>query len=141
METTNSVSTSSADTGKLILRVSLGVLVLLHGIAKLISGPAFVLKVVTGAGLPVAFGYLVYIGEVIAPVLLIVGLWSRVAALIVATSVTVAVLLVKPAQIFAIANTGGWGVELEGMFVFAAIAVAFFGAGRYSIGGINGRWN
>ena len=141
METTNRVSTSSADTGKLILRVSLGVLVLLHGIAKLISGPGFVLKVVTAAGLPVAFGYLVYIGEVIAPVLLIVGLWSRVAALIVATSVTVAVLLVKPAQIFALASTGGWGVELEGMFVFAAIAVAFLGAGRYSIGGINGRWN
>jgi putative oxidoreductase len=141
METTNSVSTSSADAGKLILRVSLGVLVLLHGIAKLISGPGFVLKVVTAAGLPVAFGYLVYIGEVIAPVLLIVGLWSRLAALIVATSVTVAVLLVKPAQIFAIANTGGWGVELEGMFVFAAIAVAFLGGGRYSIGGVNGRWN
>jgi putative oxidoreductase len=141
METTNSVSTNIADAGKLILRVSLGVLVLLHGIAKLISGPGFVLKVVSAAGLPVALGYLVYIGEVIAPILLIVGLWSRLAALIVVTSVTVAVLLVKPAQIFAIANTGGWGVELEGMFVFAAIAVAFLGAGRYSIGGVNGRWN
>jgi putative oxidoreductase len=141
METTNSVSTNIADAGKLILRVSLGVLVLLHGIAKLISGPGFVLKVVSAAGLPVAFGYLVYIGEVIAPILLIVGLWSRLAALIVVTSVTVAVLLAKPAQIFAIANTGGWGVELEGMFVFAAIAVAFLGAGRYSIGGANGRWN
>jgi putative oxidoreductase len=141
METTDSVSTNIADAGKLILRVSLGVLVLLHGIAKLISGPGFVLKVVSAAGLPVAFGYLVYMGEVIAPILLIVGLWSRLAALIVVTSVTVAVLLVKPAQIFAIANTGGWGVELEGMFVFAAIAVAFLGAGRYSIGGLNGRWN
>ena len=141
METTNSESTSSADIGKLILRVSLGVLVLLHGIAKLISGPGFVLKVVTAAGLPAAFGYLVYVGEVVAPVLVIVGLWSRVAALIVATSVTVAVLLAKPAQILAIANAGGWGVELEGMFVFVAIAVAFLGAGRYSVGGIHGRWN
>jgi putative oxidoreductase len=100
-----------------------------------------VLKVVTAAGLPAAFGYLVYVGEVIAPVLVIVGFWSRAAALIIAASVTVAVLLVKPAQIFAIANTGGWGVELEGMFVFASIAVAFLGAGPYSIGGANGRWN
>jgi putative oxidoreductase len=141
MKPTNGVPTSTADLGKLILRASLGVLVLLHGIAKLTSGPAFVLKVVTAAGLPVAFGYLVYVGEVIGPVLLIVGLWSRVAALIVAVSVTVAVLLAKPAQIFVIANTGGWGVELEGMFVFAAIAAAFLGAGRYSVGGIHGRWN
>ena len=74
MESTNGASIKAADIGKLILRVSLGVLVLLHGIGKLISGPDFVLKIVGAAGLPMAFGYLVYLGEVIAPVLLIVGL-------------------------------------------------------------------
>src|SRR5436190_341397 len=132
METTNGESIKTADIGKLILRVSLGVLVLLHGIGKLISGPDFVLKIVGAAGLPMAFGYLVYLGEVIAPVLLIVGLWSRLAALIVAASVAVAVVLVMPGQIFALADTGGWAIELEGIYVFAAIAVAFLGAGRYS---------
>jgi putative oxidoreductase len=141
METTNNVSTKTADIGKLILRVSLGALVLLHGIGKVISGPGFVLQVVGDAGLPMAFGYLVYLGEVVAPVLLIVGLWSRVAALLVAGSVAVAVFLVMPEQIFALANTGGWAVELEGIYVLAAIAVAFLGAGRYSIGGPRGRWN
>jgi putative oxidoreductase len=141
METTNGASTKTSDIGKLILRVSLGVLVLLHGIGKLISGPAFVLKIVGTAGLPMAFGYLVYVGEVIAPVLLIVGLWTRVAALIVAASVAVSVLLVMPGQIFALADTGGWAIELEGIYVFVAITVALLGAGRYSIGGIKGRWN
>jgi putative oxidoreductase len=141
METTNGASTKTADIGKLILRVSLGVLVLLHGVGKLISGPDFVLKIVGDAGLPMAFGYLVYLGEVLAPVLLIVGLWSRVAALVVAAGVGVAVLLVMPGQIFALADTGGWAVELEGIYVFAAIAIAFLGAGRYSIGGVHGRWN
>jgi len=141
METTNGESIKTADIGKLILRVSLGVLVLLHGIGKLISGPDFVLKIVGAAGLPMAFGYLVYLGEVIAPVLLIVGLWSRLAALIVAASVAVAVVLVMPGQIFALADTGGWAIELEGIYVFAAIAVALLGAGRYSIGGVDGRWN
>ena len=141
METTNGESIKTADIGKLILRVSLGVLVLLHGIGKLISGPDFVLKTVGAAGLPMAFGYLVYLGEVIAPVLLIVGLWSRLAALIVAASVAVAVVLVMPGQIFALADTGGWAIELEGIYVFAAIAVALLGAGRYSIGGVDGRWN
>src|SRR2546429_2531832 len=141
MEAANGASTKTADIGKLILRVSLGVLVLLHGIGKLISGPEFVLKVVGAAGLPTALGYLVYLGEVIAPVLLIVGLWSRMAALIVAASLAVAVLLVMPEQIFALADTGGWAIELEGIYVFAAIAVAFLGAGRYSIGGSHGRWD
>ena len=141
MEAANGAPTKTADIGKLILRVSLGVLVLLHGIGKLISGPEFVLKVVGAAGLPTALGYLVYLGEIIAPMLLIVGLWSRMAALIVAASLAVAVLLVMPEQIFALADTGGWAIELEGIYVFAAIAVAFLGAGRYSIGGVDGRWN
>ena len=141
METTNGASTKAADIGKLILRVSLGVLVLLHGIGKLISGPVFVLKIVSAAGLPMAFGYLVYVGEVIAPVLLIVGLWSRLAALIIAADIAVAIVLVMPGQMFALADTGGWAIELEGIYVFAAIAVALLGAGRYSIGGVHGRWN
>src|SRR5437667_12823658 len=141
MEAANGASTKTADIGKLVLRVSLGWLVLLHGIGKLISGPEFVLKVIGVAGLPTALGYLVYLGEVIAPVLLIVGLWSRMAALIVAASLAVAVLLVMPEQIFALADTGGWAIELEGIYVFAAIAVAFLGAGRYSIGVAHGRWN
>ena len=141
METTNGASTKAADIGKLILRVSLGVLVLLHGIGKLISGPVFVLKIVSAAGLPMVFGYLVYVGEVIAPVLLIVGLWSRLAALIIAADIAVAIVLVMPGQIFALADTGGWAIELEGIYVFAAIAVALLGAGRYSIGGVHGRWN
>jgi len=34
------------------------------------------------AGFPSALGYLVYVGEVLAPLLLIVGLWTRAAALL-----------------------------------------------------------
>ncbi|HWV62659.1 MAG TPA: DoxX family protein, partial [Oxalicibacterium sp.] len=72
------------DLGKLLLRVVLGVLILLHGISKIMAGPAFVISTATQAGLPAAIGYLVYLGEVVAPILLIVGLWSRLAALIIA---------------------------------------------------------
>ena len=38
-------------------------------------------------------------------------------------------------------KTGGWALELQGMFFFAALAVALLGAGRLSMGGINGRLN
>ena len=135
-------STSTADAGKLILRLALGVLVLLHGIAKITSASAFafVTSAVTTAGLPASVAYLVYIGEVLAPVLLLLGLWTRVAAVIVAIDVIVAVLLVKPGLIFALAKTGGWALELEGMFFFAAVAVALLGAGRLSLSG-SSRWN
>jgi putative oxidoreductase len=45
-----------ADWGTLVLRVSLGVLIFLHGIAKVIGGPAFVTGLVAKAGLPPALG-------------------------------------------------------------------------------------
>ena len=129
------------DIGKLVLRLTLGILMLLHGIAKISSGVGPILGMVAKAGLPEAFGYLVYVGEVLAPILLIVGLWTRPAALVVAVNMVVAVALAHSHQIFNLGKNGGWELELQGMFLFTAVAIAFLGAGRLSVGGINGRWN
>ena len=144
----NSVSTRSAsavadrdDVGRLLLRVVLGLLILLHGIAKLKGGPDFIVGAVVKAGLPAVFGYFVYVGEVLAPLLLIAGLWTRAAAGIVAINMVVAVLLVHINDLFSLSKTGGWALELQGMFFFTAIAVALLGAGRYSVGGASGKWN
>ena len=142
------VSTRSAgavadrdDAARLLLRVVLGVLILLHGIAKLKGGPDYIVGTVVKAGLPAVFGYFVYVGEVLAPLLLIAGLWTRVAALVVAINMVVAVLLVHMPQLFTLSKTGGWALELQGMYFFAAVAVALLGAGRYSVGGAGGKWN
>jgi putative oxidoreductase len=135
------IATNTEDAGKLVLRVALGVLILLHGIAKLKGGSGFVVDVVSKAGLPGAIGYLVYIGELLAPLLLIAGLFTRAAALIVAVNMVFAVFLVHTGELLSIADTGGWALELQGIYLAAAIAVALLGAGRYSVGGLNGRWN
>lgn len=131
----------SQDVGKAILRIVLGVLILLHGIAKLMAGPGFIMQMLAKAGLPEFIAYGVYIGEVVAPILLIIGLWTRPAALIVAINMIVALLLVHAHQFGMINKNGGWELELQGMFLGAAIAVAFLGAGRLSVGGIDGKWN
>jgi putative oxidoreductase len=133
--------TNSEDTGKLILRVSLGVMILLHGIAKVMGGVGGIVGMVEKSGLPGAFGYLVYVGEVLAPLLLIVGLWTRLAALVIVGNMVVAVVLVHMADLFALNKQGGWALELQGMFLFTAIAVALLGAGRFSVGGARGRFN
>ena len=132
---------NSEDTGKLILRVSLGVMILLHGIAKIMGGVDGIVGMVSKAGLPAALGYLVYVGEVLAPLLLIVGLWTRLAALVVAINMVIAVVLVHMGELFTLTKQGGWALELQGMFLFAAIAVALLGAGRFSVGGAHGRFN
>ncbi|WP_293781290.1 DoxX family protein [uncultured Oxalicibacterium sp.] len=129
------------DLGKLLLRVALGVMILLHGVAKILSGPSFVIGAATSAGLPAAVGYLVYVGEVLAPVLLIFGVWSRLAALIIAGNMVFAVFLVHMKQLWTLNSTGGWSLELQGMFLFTALAIVLLGAGRFSIGGRGGRWN
>lgn len=129
------------DAGKLLLRVALGVLILLHGMAKVIGGPAFVLGLMDQIGMPAVFGYLVYVGEVIAPILVIVGIWTRLAAVVIAINMVVAVALVHGKELLSLSKTGGWALELQGMFFIAAVVVALQGAGRYSLGGTRGRWN
>src|SRR5690606_27553055 len=49
--------------------------------------------------------------------------------------------LVHMGEMFQLTKTGGWALELQGLFLFSALAVALLGAGRYSVGGIGGRWN
>jgi len=129
------------DIAKLLLRLMLGALILLHGISKIRGGPGFILDIVDKAGLPEPFGYLVYVGEVIAPILVIIGLWTRLAALVIAINMIVAILLVHVPQFFTLSDTGGWALELQGLYIVAAVCVALLGAGRYSIGGAGGRWN
>lgn len=122
-------------TGKLILRLSLGILILLHGIAKLTGGVDGIAGMLSANGLPAVLAYGVYIGEVLAPLLVIVGWYSRVGAAVIAINMLFAIGLAHSAEIFALSKTGGWALELQGMFLFTAIAVALMGPGRYSVNG------
>lgn len=129
------------DIGKLVLRLALGVLMLLHGISKVVNGVDGIVGMVTGLGLPAAVAYGVYLGEVVGPLLVIVGLYTRVGALLIAGNMLFALLLAHRAELFTLAPTGGWALELQGMFLFGAVAVQLLGAGRFSVGGTSGRFN
>lgn len=93
------------------------------------------------AGLPEFLAYLVYVGEVIAPLMILVGILTGPAALVLAINMIVAVLLVHAGEVFTVNPIGGWALELQGMLLFASISVALLGAGRYSLGGAQGRFN
>ena len=121
------------DIGKLILRLTLGILMLLHGIAKIKGGIGPIEGMVQGMGLPGFVAYGVYIGEVLAPVLLIVGFYGRIAALVIAVNMGVAVFLAHQADLLRIGPQGGWALELQGMFFFTALALTFLGSGRFAI--------
>jgi putative oxidoreductase len=131
----------SDDFGKLLLRAVLAILILLHGVSKILGGIGPIAGMVVGVGLPPAFAYLVFVGEVLAPLLVLFGVWTRLAAFVIGINMVVAVVLAHQSQFFTLAKTGGWALELQGMFFTAAIAVVLLGAGRYSIGGAGGRFN
>jgi len=132
---------ASDDAGKLVLRLAIGVLVLLHGIYKLQVGVGFIAGMLDKAGLPSVLAYGVYVGEIVAPVLLIVGLFTRAGAAIIVVNMLVAFGLVHMADLFALTKQGGWALELQGLYLFGALAVMLLGAGRYSVGGVYGRFN
>jgi len=124
------------DLGRLILRVALGALVLLHGIAKLRGGMGGIVGMVEAHGLPGVLGYGVLIGEVLAPLMLIAGFYARIGALLVAINMLFAFALVHMGDLTQLSpQTGGWALELQGMFLFTAIALALLGPGRYSVNG------
>lgn len=126
---------SQADLGKLILRVVLGVLILLHGIAKLKGGVGGIEGMLVAQGLPGELAYGAYVGEVLGPILLIVGYHARVGAVLVAINMLFAIALVHMGEISQFNSQGGWALELQGMFLASAIAIAMFGPGRFSING------
>jgi len=126
---------------RFLLRVTLGGLILFHGFAKIVRFHDYAPNLMVKAGFPSSLGYLVYVGEVLAPALLVLGLWTRPAALIVAINMAVAVLLVHTHQFMTLTPSGGWALELQCMYFVTALVVALLGAGRFSAGGAGGRWN
>jgi len=123
------------DLGKLIMRLTVGILILLHGIAKIGNSGSldFIAGQLTNNGLPGYIAYGVFVGEVVAPLLLIGGVYCRFAALLIICNMLFAIGLVHTEELFMLTKNGGWALELQGNFLFGAVAIALLGSGRYAI--------
>jgi putative oxidoreductase len=123
----------SDDLGKLILRLTLGILMLLHGIAKMRYGVSGIENMLENHGLPWFFAWGVFVGEVFAPLLVIFGYYARIGGVIMAFNMVVAIALAHSSDLFALNKTGGWAIELQAFFLFTALVVAMIGPGKYAI--------
>jgi len=129
------------DWGKLVLRVAVGLLLLLHGIFKLRNGIGWMAGPLSSVGLPAFIGYGVYVGEIVAPLFVIAGKFARLAGLVIAFNLLMAIVLVLRGKIFSLNQGGGWAIELEMFFVLAGVAIFLLGSGRYSLSKGQGRWD
>lgn len=107
------------DLGKLVLRVSFAFLFLLHGIHKVIGGTEFIQGLLVDHGLPAFVAYGVYLGEVVAPILMIIGLYTRLASVVVAGTCLMVIYLLNMGDLFALNKFGAWAVEGIGVYLFA----------------------
>ncbi|CAC9974308.1 DoxX family protein [Flavobacterium sp. WLB] len=128
------------DFGLLILRITIGFLMLLHGISKFKGGLDFISGMLVEKGLPGFFAYGVIIGEILAPILIIIGFRTRIAALIFAFNCFVAVLMAHSQDIFKLSDHGGWELDLLGLYFFTAIALFFTGGGKFAASKSN-KWD
>ncbi len=128
-------SVLSEDIGKLILRISIAGLMLFHGIHKVFGGIDGIKFLVDRAGLPELFAYGVYLGEVVFPILIILGLFTRISAFFFGLTMVFAIFLAHSSDIFALGKTGGPVIELPLLYFLTSIAVMFIGAGKYSLDG------
>lgn len=118
--------------GKLILRLAVAGLLLPHGLTKLLNPGSltWIGDTLAGQGLPTFLAYGVLVGEVVAPAMALIGWQTRVAGALMATNMLVAIFLVHMNELSVFSGNGGWALELQGLFLFGALALVFLGSGR-----------
>jgi len=124
---------NNEDMAKFILRFAVGFLMIFHGVAKISAGVGFIENVFSSIGIPSFLAYAVYIGEFLAPLMLIVGFKVRIASVLIAGTMVVVILTTQMDNIFALNKYGAWAIELQMFYLLTSAAIFFQGAGKYSI--------
>jgi putative oxidoreductase len=129
------------DFGKLLLRVTVAGLLLFHGWNKIDNGIEGIKPLLIAKDIPEWVAYGVYVGEVAAPILMIIGFFTRIAALVVVINMAAAVWLQHWHQLGMVdeAKGGAYALELHALYLFGALAVVFLGPGKLSASGDTGK--
>ena len=121
------------DIAKLILRISAGAMMTLHGIAKFEEGIERIKASMLGLHLPEFVAYGVYLGEFIAPILLILGLFTRLSSLCIIITMIIAAIVASGSDMFSLNQYGGWIVELQALYASICLALRFSGGGKLAL--------
>ncbi len=126
------------DRGKFFLRIAVAGIIVFHGWFKLTHGVGWIQGMLGGMGF-LAYG--TYLAELVAPLFILVGFRTRLAALAIVIDMLVAILLVLRTSLFTVKQMGGgWAIEVEGMMLLCALALFYTGSGKYAISS-TGNWD
>ena len=139
------LKTDNADIGALIARVFLGVVILPHGLQKLLGmfgGYGFSATIdffSSAMGIPPVIGFLIVMGESFGALFLIFGLISRISAFGILVIMLGAILLAHfPHGFFMnwFGNQQGEGFEYHLLAIGLALIVMIKGGGKWSLDGL-----
>jgi putative oxidoreductase len=138
----HSLAATREDLAKLILRVTVAALILLHTWA-VIHGELAIRDTLARWGMPAGLAWTSVIFEGVAPIMVILGVYARLGAWLMTFWMVMAFVLahIDTGHIFQLAENGvGWRVEGPFFFLACSLCVALLGAGRYGLN-IGGKWN
>ena len=120
--------------GKLLLRLGVGSLMLFHGYSKLMNPGSldWIGGTLAGNGLPSVLAYGVYVGEVLAPLMIIVGLYARLGGWLVVVNMLFALGLAHSGEFLSLGEHGGWALEVQGFYLLGGLVVAMLGSGKFA---------
>jgi len=122
---------TNTDVGLLLIRLVFFSTFFLHGFHKLTHGIADGFQILVGGGLPGQLMYFVYISEVLAPVLILLGIYTRISILtIIVTMIVIFYVLPFPAGL---GVHGELNIEVHLYFTVIPLALFFTGPGRYRV--------
>ena len=124
----------STDLGLLLLRIALGGLMLFHGMHKLIYGVGFIGDMLAAIGLPSFIAYGSLLAELVASLMIICGIWTRLASVVFAGNMVVAILMAHASEMFSLPPmTGGLVIELPLLYLLGAAVLCLTGGGRVAV--------
>lgn len=126
--------------GLLLLRACIAFTMLIYGISKLNFGIEYINGLLDQYGLPTFLGYGVFVGELIAPILIIFGFRTKLAGLVFAINCFVAILMDRLPYVLNLNEHGGWAIGLIFIYMMFGVAMFFMGAGKYALS-INNKWD
>ncbi len=106
---------------------------LFHGVHKIIYGVGGIKNLLVSSGFMEFFAYGVFVGEIVAPILILLGAFTRVAAFVVAFNMLVAMLLAYSGSLFLLNEHGAPAIETPFLYFVLAITVSVLGGGKYAL--------
>ncbi len=109
-----------------ILAIGVGVLLLFYGVDKILHGIDFIVILLKEHHIPFPeyLAYAVYLGEVLAPLMLITGRYVPIAGALIVLDMLAAIFLVHSDNLFGIVENGAWSIEIPMLYLLIGAVLA-----------------